>query len=124
MLRVLRMSIVLGVVFATFGVLAAWAQAPSDASDRAAATQASVPTDAHDRGQTTVVVVPTDAHERAQPVSATSGETGVADSGWTVSWTNLLLGVAIGIGLVTAGALLVVALRRHPPGGHPPLAHR
>ncbi len=124
MLRVLRMSIVLGAVLASFGVLAAWAQAPSDAVDRAATTQAAVPTDALDRGQSTVVVVPTDAHERAQPVSATTGETGVADSGWTVSWSNLLLGVAIGIGLVAAGALLVIALRRHPPRGHPPLAHR
>jgi hypothetical protein len=123
MLRVLRMSIVLGMVLATFGVLAAWAQAPSDAVDRAAADQASVPTDALDRGQTTVVVVPTDAHERGQPVSATSGSTGVEDNGWTVSWSNLLLGVAIGIGLVAAGALVVIALRRHPPRGHPPLVH-
>ncbi|HSI98522.1 MAG TPA: hypothetical protein VK926_09175 [Gaiellaceae bacterium] len=92
----------------------------TDAFDRALASETAVPTDASDRAQT--AVVPTDAHERA-PVDAATGPV-VEETGWTVSWTDVVLAAAIGVGVVAAGVLLVSAIRRYPPRGHPPLAHR
>ena len=122
MRRVLRMSIVLGVLLAVFGAVGAWAQVPTDAFERAA-TQAAVPTDAHQRGEaTTVVVVPTDAHDRT--IDATPALVPADTSVWSVSLMEVALLAAIGVGLVVAGVLLVGAVRRRPPTGHPPLAHR
>lgn len=124
MLRALRMGIVLGMALATLGVAVAAAQGPSDAIDRAQANQTAVPSDAFERGATTLVVVPTDAHERGTPATTTPASAEVADSGWAVSWTSVALGAAIVVGVAAAGAFLVIAIRRHPPRGHPPLAHR
>lgn len=121
MRRVLRTGIVLGVVLAVFGSVGAWAQAPTDAFERAT-TQAAVPSDAHDRGATTLVVVPTDSHDRTldQTPALVPADTSV----WSVSFLEVALLAAIAVGIVAAGVLLAGAIRRRPPAGHPPLAHR
>lgn len=128
MRRVLRMSIVLGLAVAAFGVaIATAAGLQVDASDRAAATQPGAPTDAFERATATTTatqtVVPTDSHERAQLTQAPTAPV-VEGTSWTVHWTDVVLAAAIGVGLVLATVLLVSAIRRYPPRGHPPLAHR
>lgn len=109
MARIIRIGIVLGLAAATLGVSTALAaDVQSDAFERAAATQPAAPTDAHDRGSA-VTPAPT-------PV--------VEDTGWTVSATDIVLVASVAVGLVVAGVLLVGAVRRLPPRGHPSLAHR
>jgi len=121
MARVIRMSIVLGLVLATLGVSAAVAaEVQSDAVERAG--QPAVPTDAFERAIASQPA-PTDAHERGSTVTPSPTPV-VEDTGWTVSLVDVLVAAAIAVGLVAAGVLLVGAIRRLPPRGHPPLAHR
>jgi len=120
--RIIRVGIVLGVALVTLGTSVAVAQTMPDAIDRALANEPAALADAHTRAQS-VTVLPSDSHERAQPTEPTSGPV-VSDPGWNVSWTNLVLAAAIAAGLTVAVILLVSTIRRFPPRGHPPLAHR
>lgn len=145
MSRIIRMSIVLGIVLATLGVsVAIAADVPSGAFERAVTTQQAVLTDSLDReivptasgtearrvaesravAQATTTPVPTDSHERVQPGDGAGPIVGVEDTGPLVSLTDVLLAAAIGLGVVAAGVLLAGAIRRYPPRGHyPPPAH-
>lgn len=122
MSRIFRTSIVLGIALATLGAAVAVAQTMPDAVDRAQANQPAVLTDAHQRAPAAAAVV-TDSHERAQPLAPTTGPV-ASEPGWSVSWTNIVIAAAIAAGVVAAGFLLVRAIRRYPPRGHPPLVHR
>lgn len=144
MSRIIRVTIVLGSVLVALAVsVVAAAQAPSDAFERASPTQQAVLADSHERqvaptvppgaearrvAESRVVAqsatpVPTDSHERVKPGQGTAGPVVVADTGWFVSLTDVLLVAAIGVGTVAIVVLLVGAIRRYPPRRYPPLAH-
>jgi hypothetical protein len=119
----IRTSIVLGILLAAIGMASAVAaQVPSDAHERAQPV-APVVTDSHQRAQQPVGPAVTDAHQRSQLV-ATTTPVAAEEAGWDVDWTNLVLGAVIGAAIVVGGVLLAITIRRHPPRGHPPLAHR
>lgn len=131
MSRILRMTIVLGIVLVAIGmsIPAVAGELQSDASDRALGAQQAVLTDSHNRVLAPTASgaearrLPADAHERARSGDG-AGPIAAEDTGWNVSLTDVLLAVAIGIGVVAAGVLLARAIRRHPPRGHPPVVHR
>lgn len=123
MSRIIRVGIVLGLAVATIGVSAAVAaELQSDAFERAAASKPTVPTDAFDRAVANQSVL-TDAHERGSVGTPTTTPI-VEATGWTVNGADVVLAAAIAVGIALASVLLVGAVRRHPPHGQPPLAHR